>query len=109
MKLTNFELKVNVTGTIVLFQALYGLLKKSKAPKFVPVSSDGGCLDGAMVKSAIGGPSYGASKAALNWVTRKIHFENEWLGMYFDNVTRYLKVSPVPPSGIPILSRPGSH
>jgi NAD(P)-dependent dehydrogenase (short-subunit alcohol dehydrogenase family) len=24
---------------------------------------------------------YGASKAALNWVTRKIHFENEWLSM----------------------------
>jgi hypothetical protein len=23
---------------------------------------------------------YGLSKAPLNWVARKIHFENEWLG-----------------------------
>ncbi|KJA22291.1 hypothetical protein HYPSUDRAFT_41169 [Hypholoma sublateritium FD-334 SS-4] len=70
---------VNVTGTIVLFQAVYGLLKKSISPRFVPISSSVGCLDSDSIKHLAGGLAYGASKAALNWATRKIHFENEWL------------------------------
>lgn len=73
-------IKVNVTGTIILFQAVYNLLKKSVRPRFIPISSDGGCLNGPVVRAPIGGPPYGASKAALNWTIRKIHFENDWLG-----------------------------
>ncbi|KJA22326.1 hypothetical protein HYPSUDRAFT_164726 [Hypholoma sublateritium FD-334 SS-4] len=71
--------RVNVTGTIVLFQAVYGLLKKSASPRFIPISTSGACLDGRAIKFPKGGIEYGATKAALNWATRKIHFENEWL------------------------------
>ncbi|KAL1755132.1 hypothetical protein FB107DRAFT_291117 [Schizophyllum commune] len=52
----------------------YPLLRASKAPKFAAVTSH--------VGSVAGGPqlentvyAYGASKAALNWVTRKLHFQ----------------------------------
>ena len=69
-------------GTIVLFQAVYELLKQSASPRFVTISSSGGSLDGRAIKFPVGGVSYGATKAALNWVTRKMHFENEWLGTY---------------------------
>ncbi|KAL1709839.1 hypothetical protein EV121DRAFT_286241 [Schizophyllum commune] len=68
---------VNVNGPLVLFQATYPLLKESKAPKFVTVSSPVGSITAG---SQWPGRSYayGSSKAALNWVTRKIHhdFEN---------------------------------
>ncbi|KJA15534.1 hypothetical protein HYPSUDRAFT_219976 [Hypholoma sublateritium FD-334 SS-4] len=70
---------VNVTGTVVLFQAVYDLLKKSKTPRFVPISTISGSLGGEIIKLPMGGVAYGATKAALNWTTRKIHFENDWL------------------------------
>lgn len=41
-----------------------------------------------MVEVPFGNVAYGASKAALNWATRKIHFENDWLGAWF--VQRFL-------------------
>ena len=55
------------------------LLKKSAAPRFITISTVVGCIGGIMVTLPVGSVAYGASKAALNWVTRKIHFENEWL------------------------------
>ena len=73
---------VNVTGTIVLFQAMYGLLKKSATPRFVPISNAGASLNGKGITRPLGNVMYGATKAALNWATRKIHFENDWLGAY---------------------------
>ncbi|KAF8172738.1 NAD(P)-binding protein [Pholiota molesta] len=60
---------VNVLGPVVLFQSFSGVLKASPLPRFIPISRGPG-MDIA---------AYGASKAALNFVTRKIHFENEWL------------------------------
>jgi NAD(P)-dependent dehydrogenase (short-subunit alcohol dehydrogenase family) len=76
------ELQVNVNGTLILFQATYPLLKGStSSPKFIAVSSIAG--------SITLGPSiplkatpYGASKAALNFVVRKLHQENEGLGVW---------------------------
>ncbi|KJA22263.1 hypothetical protein HYPSUDRAFT_215866 [Hypholoma sublateritium FD-334 SS-4] len=73
---------VNVTGTVVLFQAMYGLLRKSASPRFVPISTSAACLDGNAIKFPTGSVAYGATKAALNWATRKIHFENEWLVVF---------------------------
>jgi len=70
---------VNVTGTIVLFQSMYYLLKKSANPHFIPVSTVGGRLSGGIIEAPFGNVSYGATKAALNWAARKIHFENPWL------------------------------
>ncbi|KAF9036298.1 hypothetical protein BJ165DRAFT_1507802 [Panaeolus papilionaceus] len=70
--------KVNVTGTLVLFQAFAPLLRKSNSPKFIPFSSGAGSLT-AYIDMSAGYTVYGASKVALNYLSRKIHFENEWL------------------------------
>ncbi|PPQ80882.1 hypothetical protein CVT25_001891 [Psilocybe cyanescens] len=70
---------VNTTGPIVLFQSMFSLLKKSPDPRFVSISSIGGCIGMGLVPTQVGGICYGATKAALNWATRKIHFENDWL------------------------------
>lgn len=69
--------EVNVIGTLVLFQAAYPLMKASTLkPKFVPISSSAGSL---AVGSAfpMGHLAYGASKAAENYLARKLHYENE--------------------------------
>lgn len=70
--------KVNVAGILVLYQAFAPLLKKSAEPKFIPFTSGLGSLT-----EYIGMPAqlaaYGTSKAALNWITRRIHFENDWI------------------------------
>ncbi|KAF8193051.1 NAD(P)-binding protein [Pholiota molesta] len=73
------EFSVNTLGPIVLFQSTRELLKASPLPRFVPISSAGGSVDFIPQMGAMDASPYGASKAALNWVTRKIHFENEWL------------------------------
>jgi len=69
--------EVNVIGTLVLLQATYPLLKASTiSPKFVPISSGAGSItDGATMP--VGMLAYGSSKAALNYLTRKLHFEYE--------------------------------
>ncbi|KAJ3501769.1 hypothetical protein NLJ89_g9193 [Agrocybe chaxingu] len=70
---------VNATGVVLLFQAVLPLLKASKsAPKFIPITSGGGSLT-AYISAPFEITVYGASKAALNYITRRIHFENEWL------------------------------
>ncbi|EIN06095.1 NAD(P)-binding protein [Punctularia strigosozonata HHB-11173 SS5] len=75
------HMEVNLIGTLVLFQATYALLVASTtSPKFIPVSSIGGSLIAAPpvpMKLFV----YGASKAAENWMTRKIHFEYESDGL----------------------------
>ncbi|KAF7972914.1 hypothetical protein HWV62_16560 [Athelia sp. TMB] len=66
--------EVNVIGTHVLFSTTYALLSASPNPKFIAISSAGGSI-------AQGTPmprgmlAYGASKAALNYLVRKVHFE----------------------------------
>ena len=72
-------LKVNTAGIVALFQAVYSLLKASKNPKFIPISTHAASMV-LTLDTPAGYTSYGASKAALNWIARKIHFENEWLG-----------------------------
>ncbi|KAF8193052.1 NAD(P)-binding protein [Pholiota molesta] len=73
------EFSVNALGPIVLFQSTRELLKASPLPRFVPISSASGSMELIPQLGAMDASPYGASKAALNWVTRKIHFENEWL------------------------------
>lgn len=56
--------------------------KSTPTPKFIIISSGGGSLEiGAAMAS--GGPAYGASKAAANYLTRKLHFEHPELGERF--------------------------
>lgn len=70
--------EINVLGPLTLFQATLPLLEKAKAPKFVTVSSTAGSIGG-METIPIPNSSYGTSKAALNYLTRKMHFEHEGL------------------------------
>lgn len=74
--------QINVLGPIVLFQSVREVLKASVLPRFVPISSVGGSL-GMLAPGTLDLTPYGTSKAALNWVARKIHYENEWLGACF--------------------------
>jgi NAD(P)-dependent dehydrogenase (short-subunit alcohol dehydrogenase family) len=74
-------LQVNTIGVLVLFQATYALLKASKSPKFIPISSGVGSLS-AYISMPLRGFCYGTTKVALNYMARKIHFENEWLSTH---------------------------
>ncbi|KZM27079.1 Norsolorinic acid ketoreductase [Ascochyta rabiei] len=75
---------VNTIGPVVLFQAVAPLLKAStNAPKFLAITT----IIGSLASQELMPPNthftpYGASKAALNWVIRRVHFENEWLTAY---------------------------
>ena len=69
---------VNVWAPVRLFQAALPLLRRSTAPKFVVVSSGAGSLGFMDRLIAIHqGPlaAYGASKAMVNFLVRRIHFE----------------------------------
>ncbi|KAF4774292.1 hypothetical protein HER10_EVM0011299 [Colletotrichum scovillei] len=59
---------VNTIGPLLLFQATAPLLKASKTGRPVFVASLPPALS-----------PYGASKAALNWFIRRLHFEETWL------------------------------
>ncbi|KAI4294028.1 NAD(P)-binding protein [Schizophyllum commune Loenen D] len=66
--------EVNTNGALVLFQAAYPLLKESKTPKFVAVSSVIGSITMA-AELPVNVYPYGASKAAINWIMRKLHHD----------------------------------
>jgi NAD(P)-dependent dehydrogenase (short-subunit alcohol dehydrogenase family) len=68
---------VNTTAPLMLFQALWPLMKEAKLPKFIPISSSVGSI----AISELPGGAYGPSKAALNWITRRLHVEGEKDGL----------------------------
>ncbi|KAL9614690.1 MAG: hypothetical protein Q9167_000819 [Letrouitia subvulpina] len=69
---------VNAVGMVRIFQAALPLLKRSKKnPRFMAVSSSVGSIAGMDAIAPFPLGSYGASKAALNFLVRRIHFENE--------------------------------
>lgn len=73
------HLNVNAIGPVRLFQATRPLLQRStKNPRFAVISSVAGSVAEAPAFELYFG-AYGASKATINFLTRKIHFENEWL------------------------------
>ncbi|MCJ1396574.1 hypothetical protein MMC18_009465 [Xylographa bjoerkii] len=72
------HITVNAIGPLVLFKAVYPLLKASAEPKFVVVGSPMGSIGG-MESRPYPALAYGASKAMVHYITRKIHLENEWL------------------------------
>ncbi|KAI1443536.1 NAD(P)-binding protein [Annulohypoxylon stygium] len=71
--------QVNAIGPLMLFQACRPLLQKASAPKWVSISTGGGSITLMGKIRSWDGTSYAAAKAALNWLTRAIHFTNEWL------------------------------
>ena len=68
---------VNTTGVLRLFQAVLPLLEKSARPVFMTLSSIVGTIGGMEQVAAFPLTAYGTSKAALNFLTRRIHFEHE--------------------------------
>ncbi|EIN06057.1 NAD(P)-binding protein [Punctularia strigosozonata HHB-11173 SS5] len=74
------HLEVNTIGPFVLYQACFDLLKASTPnPKFVAISSGlGSIAEGARREGVL---AYGLSKAAQNYLTRKLHFEHEKDGL----------------------------
>lgn len=89
----------------MLFQSLYSLLKSCKHPagaKFVFITSEGGSMDSLWTLQS-GLVGYGASKAAMNFVCRKIHAENEWLSKltFLDKVLKVFLTSILPRSMLP--------
>jgi norsolorinic acid ketoreductase len=69
--------RVNAIGGVVLFRAVLPLLKQSqKAAKFIAMSTSAGTIGG-QDDIPVANAAYGPSKAALNWLVKKIHLENE--------------------------------
>ncbi|KAF2792010.1 putative aflatoxin biosynthesis ketoreductase nor-1 [Melanomma pulvis-pyrius CBS 109.77] len=74
------HLDTNLIGVLALFQAFEPLLRKAqnKNPKFIALSSMLGSIG---LVPSVPGPwfCYGVSKAALNYLVRRVHVENDWL------------------------------
>jgi norsolorinic acid ketoreductase len=75
---TKKMLNVNAISPVYLFQAVVFLLRKAEKPKFVVITSVASSI-GSMEHIPFTLTNYGVSKAAVNYITRRIHFENEWL------------------------------
>lgn len=76
----------NAIGPVLLFQAVKPLLQASKSgnPIFLAISTLIGSIGG---QDALAGvppilSPYGSSKAALNWLVRRLHYEESWLTSY---------------------------
>ena len=69
---------------MALFRATRPLLLQAaadgKEPKFMTMSSSAGSIGG-QDRAPVPNSAYGPSKAALNWITMKIHLENKDLGL----------------------------
>jgi norsolorinic acid ketoreductase len=72
---------INTIGTLTLFQATNALLDNSSEPKFVYISTVVGSI-GDLEKWPLQGVAYGASKAAANYIMRKIHLEHPKLTVF---------------------------
>lgn len=76
--------EINTIGNITTFQAFWPFMKKSptemeaNAPKFISISSSLGSIGDI---DPVPAGAYGASKAALNWITKRLHFELEQDGL----------------------------
>ena len=66
---------INTIGPLLLFQAVLPLLQKSAQPKFVAISSAAGSIG--LMGPWPANAAYGPSKTALNYLTRKMHFEHQ--------------------------------
>ncbi|KAL4783256.1 hypothetical protein BJX76DRAFT_330156 [Aspergillus varians] len=74
---TTFQ--TNAVAPLLLFQTLRELLKRSENPKWASISSEAGSVGGVGPKGSWFLPAYGASKAALNWITQAICYSQDWV------------------------------
>jgi norsolorinic acid ketoreductase len=72
---------VNTIGALTLFQATNPLLEKSSSPKFAYISTVLASI-GDAEKYPLPGVAYGASKAAANFLLKKIHIEHPHLTVF---------------------------
>lgn len=72
--------ETNTIAPMMVFQALWPLLQKSGtgAPKVIMMTSTVG---GIGAQEPLPGGAYGPSKAALNWLTRALHLQNQASGL----------------------------
>ncbi|KAJ9603771.1 hypothetical protein H2200_011957 [Cladophialophora chaetospira] len=71
------HMEANAYGVITLYQATRSLLKQcDKEPKFIPIGSKAGCMKD---QPPVPNSAYGPTKAVVNWLTVRIHAEEEWL------------------------------
>lgn len=75
LKAVRNMLEVNTLGPLALIQAFYPLLSASSSPKFLVLTSSIGTIAG-MEGFPVPFFGYGLSKAAANYLVRKIAFEN---------------------------------
>ena len=71
------HIEVNTFHPLLMYQSFYALLHKSASPKYMvssTVSGSNGLLD---QMAAVPQLTYGLSKAAVNNLTRRIHFEDK--------------------------------
>ncbi|KAG8413627.1 hypothetical protein J3458_012696 [Metarhizium acridum] len=71
------EFEVNSVAPLMVLQGLWPLLPKPAGPKVIMMTSSVGCI----TFPELCGGSYGPSKAALNWITRALHLQNEESGL----------------------------
>ncbi|KAM7194465.1 hypothetical protein V8F20_007991 [Naviculisporaceae sp. PSN 640] len=84
--------EVNTLGPLKLYEATYPLLKAAfdkkgeaaleKAPMFIGVTSAASSIHNAEQGAPFIIGAYGASKAALNFLVKKAHVENDWLNAF---------------------------
>ena len=74
--------EVNTVAPLALFQAAVPLLRAAAAPRFLVVSTAVGSIHNLKATSAFPVGTYGASKAAVNYLVRRMAFENPWLNAF---------------------------
>lgn len=62
--------EVNAAAPLLLFQTFKPLLQKAREPKWIAISTTAGSVGYIGVIGSHILPAYGASKAALNWLTQ---------------------------------------
>ncbi|KAK3334212.1 hypothetical protein B0T19DRAFT_484097 [Cercophora scortea] len=83
--------EVNTHGPLKLLKAAFPLLKATKdkngaaAPKFVGISTNAASIADLEENEPYLLGAYGASKAALNYLVRRAHTENDWLTAFVIN------------------------
>ena len=71
--------EVNTVGPVRLFNAFLPLLQRSADPKYVVVSSLVGSIASQSYFPTLHVANYGSSKAAINFITQRIHLEHPQL------------------------------
>lgn len=90
--------EVNTVAPLALFQAVAPLLQAAAAPKFLVVSTAVSSIQTLEAHSVVPLGAYGASKVAVNYLVRRIAFENRWLNAFVMHPGCVMSYLSLPPS-----------